>query len=252
MDKAEIKRNSSMDIIRCIALFLVISVHFFLHNEYYFQPVEGIYMYIMTLMRSCFMECVPLFMVLTGYLMNKKKPTRSYYKGIKRIVLIYLYASAACLIFQSFYLKQTVTFYDIIFKILDFSGAPYSWYVEMYIGLFMLIPFLNSCYWGLQSKRHKQLLIVTMVLLTALPSVLNIYNFFVDGWWRQPALTMQYSKLIPAWWAGMYPLTYYFFGAYINEYPPKIKISTNLFLWLGAVLLAGTFNFWRSHGETFV
>ena len=61
MDKAEIKRNSSMDIIRCIALFLVISVHFFLHNEYYFQPVEGIYMYIMTLMRSCLL--FPKFLI---------------------------------------------------------------------------------------------------------------------------------------------------------------------------------------------
>lgn len=53
------KRNTSLDLLRIIALFCVISVHFFLNNGFYDQTVVGKRMFIMTVMRSTFMVCVP-------------------------------------------------------------------------------------------------------------------------------------------------------------------------------------------------
>jgi len=79
------KRNPSLDIIRCIALFSVISVHFFLNNGFYGEIVIGKTMYIATIFRSMFMVCVPLFLVLTGYLMSGKKLSKTYYLGIKKL-----------------------------------------------------------------------------------------------------------------------------------------------------------------------
>ena len=86
------KRSVSMDIIRCFALLFVVSVHFFLNNGFYDVPVYGARMYIMTLMRSFFMICVPLFMILSGYLMCNKKLGKGYYKKIIYILGIYLFA----------------------------------------------------------------------------------------------------------------------------------------------------------------
>ncbi len=68
------KRNPALDIIRIVAAFTVLSVHFFLHNGFYYETVQGTSMYIMTLMRTLFSVCVPLFMILTGYLMCNKTP----------------------------------------------------------------------------------------------------------------------------------------------------------------------------------
>lgn len=62
------KRDLRLDIIRCIAAFSVISVHFLSHIQYYEASMEGRRMFLMTLMRTAFMVCVPLFLILTGYL----------------------------------------------------------------------------------------------------------------------------------------------------------------------------------------
>ena len=67
------KRNLNADLIRCVAVFSVISVHFLLNGGFYKQEVCGIPMLMMCMYRSFFMTCVPLFLILTGYLMGQKK-----------------------------------------------------------------------------------------------------------------------------------------------------------------------------------
>ncbi len=96
------KRNVALDVIRITALYCVISVHFFLNNGFYTQPVVGTRMYIMTILRTMFIVCVPLFIMLTGYLMNKKELSIRYYFGITKTIGIYLLAGLACLSYQKF------------------------------------------------------------------------------------------------------------------------------------------------------
>ena len=55
------KRNLNADLIRCVAVFSVISVHFLLNGGFYKQEVCGIPMLMMCMYRSFFMTCVPLF-----------------------------------------------------------------------------------------------------------------------------------------------------------------------------------------------
>ena len=61
-------RNLNMDLIRVMACFLVISVHFFPNTSFYAQPIVGGPMFALTFIRNFSMSCVPLFMILTGYL----------------------------------------------------------------------------------------------------------------------------------------------------------------------------------------
>ena len=79
------KRNPAMDIVRCIALFFVVAVHFFLNTGYYEEIIQGPSLFVMTLLRSGFMICVPLFLVLSGYLMRNRTPSVAYYKKIFKI-----------------------------------------------------------------------------------------------------------------------------------------------------------------------
>lgn len=248
----KITRNYSLDLVRIMALFSVISVHFFLNSGYYNQSMLGKRMYLMTVMRTFFMVCVPLFLVLTGYLMSNKSLCRQYYRGLLKTIGIYIAASIVCIIYKSLFLDAKVSVSVIVKGILDFSAADYSWYVEMYIGLFLLIPFLNIIYKNLESKKQKWLLIITMLVLTSFPNVLNIYNFDVEGWWKAPILSSEYRKIFPSWWNAIFPLTYYYIGCYLKEYGMKIKKSANIALLLIAVMVFGTFNYYRSYGGEFV
>lgn len=244
-------RNASMDIIRIVAAFTVLSVHFFLHNGFYSQIVKGVPMYIMVLMRTLFSVCVPLFMILTGYLMSHKTLSRKYYSGISKTLIIFVLATLACMIFKTVHDNEPFSLKSFILGTLDFTGANYSWYIEMYIGLFLLVPFLNLAYNKLKNKRQKQVLVLTLVFLTIIPTLFNIFNFDNPAWWSDPKSSDTFAKLVPSWWMGFYPIAYYFTGCYIREYGIRLKTRSMLVLFLLAILMFGTFNFYRSYGTTF-
>ncbi|MCQ2514136.1 MAG: acyltransferase family protein [Ruminococcus sp.] len=244
-------RNSALDIIRIVATFFVLSVHFFLHNGFYYQQVEGLPMFIMCLMRTLFSSCVPLFILLTGYLMSKKELSKKYYSGITKTLILFVLVTIACMIYKSIHNHEVYEFVDYIFDTLDFTGANYSWYIEMYIGLFLIAPFLNLGYNKLKNQQQKQILVFTFVAITILPSLFNIFNFDNVGWWADPKSSDEFQKLIPSWWAGFYPVTYYYVGCYLREYGMKLKTNTALITLLISVIVFGSFNYYRSAGTTF-
>ena len=287
-------RNSTLDIIRIVAAFTVCSVHFFLHNGFYsepltgYGPVEGIIkyissgntsdlhgpiMFVMVLMRTLFGVCVPLFLILTGWLMSKKEISKAYYKGIRKTLIIFVLASIACMAFKSVFnvpeakaafnsldfgsmidaIKASgdYTLKKYILSIFDFTGANYSWYIEMYIGLFLIAPFLNLAYNKLGSKKRKQALVLTFFCITILPSIVNVYNFDTRTWWLDPAENSTYQKLIPSFWMGFYPVAYYFVGAYLREYGIKLRTRSVAAAFAVSLALFTAFNWFRSEGGGF-
>ena len=226
----DVKRSPAPDLIRILAFVFVVSVHFFLNNGFYLQTVAGKRMFFMVLLLSLFIICVPLFITLSGYLLRKKKLEKSYYKRIVKIIITYILASLFCVGYSIVFLEQDLTIKNIVLNILNFSAAPYAWYIEMYLGLFLLIPFLNIVYDAMPSQKWKIWLVITFVILTSLPSVLNVYNLNALDWWMLPSSSSDMDQLIPAWWQPMYPITYYYIGCYLSEYGLKIKKSLNLLL----------------------
>ncbi len=245
-------RDINLDLIRCVAIFSVISVHFFLNNEFYTTTIQGKRLYIAVFMRTAFMICVPMFLILTGYLMNSKHLTKKYYIGIKKTLIIYLLSTLCILIYKIAVMKTDISIFDAFVNITSFQ--QYSWYVEMYIGLFLLIPFLNLIYKNLPDKKSKIMLLITLMLLTTLPSIVNNFDFITTNWIFQPSISSEYQKFVPSWWTSIYPLTYYFIGAFINEYRKEINISikVNFVLIVLSLFASSTYSYWRSYGSVFV
>lgn len=251
MQQLKPQRKLGPDLVRIAACFAVLSVHFFLNNGFYSEPVEGAAMFIMVLMRSSFMVCVPLFLLLTGYLMRNKKLEKSYYAKGAKTLAVYILASVACILYKLIHLKTGEPLKAAL-SVLNYTGAPYGWYIEMYIGLFLLIPFLNILYHGLPGRGAKKALLGTLLFLTALPSVLNVYEVTNAAWWSMPSSSAAYQQLIPQWWRGVYPLTYYYLGAYIGEYGVRLPAVSGKLFTLAALLFNGLYNYWRSRGGNFI
>ena len=244
MTQTYLKRNFNLDLIRCVAVLFVLSVHFFLNNGFYGEIMQGKKMYVASIMRQLFVMCVPLFLILTGYLMNKKQLVASYFKGIYKVLISYVLCTICICLYRMLYLKETLSILDIIFNITSYQ--QYSWYIEMYIGLYLLIPFLNILYHGLQGKRQKEMLIVVLIILVTLPSVFNTVE--------TTTIPVADTQILPEWWNGIYPLLYYYIGAYLSEYNADIKMSlrNNVISIILSVVLCGTYSYWRSYGETFI
>lgn len=191
-------------------------------------------------------------MLLTGYLMNQKRLSKRYFLGISKTLLTYLICCVFILIYTAVFLKENITVRSAIIDILGFTH--YSWYVEMYIGFFMVIPFLNLIYNNLENQKQKLALIVVFIALTALPSIFNTFDLSSISVIIHPSASRATDKLIPEWWAGFYPITYYFIGAYLKEYKDGINISAKkcFFALLVLTVVFGSYNFWRSHNVNFV
>ncbi len=246
-------RNVSLDIIRCVAILLVITVHFCLNIEFYANPCVGTEAFFGLLIRTVAMICVPLFLILSGYLVNKKTLSKKYYKGIIKVLGIYLIASIACGCYSFYVNGQPFSLFELVTKTLNFRAASYSWYVEMYIGLFLMIPFLNLAYHGLETKKKKLVLVLTFIALTNLPSLLNIFKLNDLSWFANPALDRNYHVIVPDYWGTrLFPLTYYFIGCYLREFPLKINKWLNLCLITVSSLAFSAFNYYRNYNSLFL
>lgn len=188
------QRDVGIDLIKSLALIFVFALHFILHNDMYSVNVNNWGMYLMVLVRTLCMTCVPLFLMATGYLMNQKIFSKKYYMKIDRILIMYVIISLVIWLFRVYYMQEVIPLKVGISEMLGYSSAGYQWYVEMYIGLYLLIPFLNKFWHSLEQKEKKQIIGVISLLVT----VPTIFACIKD------------IKILPEWWKNIWPLLFIF------------------------------------------
>lgn len=200
--------KSGLDLIRVIAILFVVAGHFFLNSDFKSTPFEGFSMFVQGMGQTLFGINVALFMMLTGYLNLKKRVCKLYYRNGIRVILSYVVISLITILFRVYHIGEEAGIVTWIMKVTGFTAIPYAWYIEMWIGLFLLTPFLNILWANLESKRNRIILIITLFLLTAPSDFLNRYGM----------------TLAPSYWEkACFPLLFFFAGAYIKEYQPKVK-----------------------------
>ena len=227
-------RSINLDVIRILAFLFVVSVHSFTNLEWYQQTISNSSYFPVLILRDFFIICVPLFMLISGYLLKNRKFSIEHYKKIFKVIIIYIIASIIVILFRKYYLNESFNFTSIVLNILNFKGAPYAWYIEMYIGLFLLVPFLNIIYDSLKTKQNRKWLILIMIFLTILPNILNIKY-----------------KIVPGYWVNFYPVTYYFVGAYLRDYKIEIKTYKKILFLIIFLLLFGLFEYFVCKGKIF-
>ncbi len=203
-------RFVGIDIIKILAAFLVPCVHIFLYTGFYNEPITESFGLVPICLRWVSYCCVPLFMLVSGYLMKNKTLSKDYYKGLIRILVIYLICSVICAWFNTKHFRLEYTPWSFISGIFTYSNAKYAWYIEYYITLFLLIPFINLAFNTLKTRRAKRIMVITVVLLSIVAPSLYI------GTDRATQF-----KLLPGYFSRWYPIGYYLIGCYIRQYPPE-------------------------------
>lgn len=243
MGLIKVKRESGLDLLRTFAIFFVVGVHFFLQSNFYKVPISGLNMMLQVALRSLFMICVPLFLMLTGYLQIQKKPEVKYFKKIMPILAVYLFYSILSIFIRDFYLNEHKSIIKWISEILVFNADKYSWYINMYIGLFLITPFLNMIHKNLNNAKNYKLFLLVLVILTGLP----IFVKALSHHWTY----FKYLSLSD-WWITVYPITYYFLGSYIREYKPKFDKRIASFVLIMIILFQTIINTTFSRGKLFL
>lgn len=197
------KREPGLDLLRCLGLLFVVTFHSFLNNGYYFEPQVGLSMWLAGSFRWLSVSCIGLFLMLTGYLKSENTSLKSCYRGLVPVLMGYFLVSVITIPIRHFVFGDVQPLSVWLTRLFSFSAVYYGWYVEMYIGLILLCPFVNIALRHLQGTKALLCFAAVMLVITALPGATPLVIF-------------------PDYWRSIYPLTYYILGAVIRRLQPKI------------------------------
>lgn len=200
--------NYGLDIIRILAMFFVVLVHSTSFYGFLDEGISSFSMFLVGIGRYVSYTCVPLFILLTGYLNYNKEPTKKYYFKIFRILFEFVLCAVVVAVFNRVVLNDTTPVLDIIVNVVEFKFPAYSWYINMFVGLFLLIPFLNYLFKSIPQNK-KWLFIIILIVVFGNPQ-------------------------ISSYWFIGYPLMYYFIGCMLREKQLKFN-KFYLFLFILAL-----------------
>lgn len=169
-NKNIIKRESNYELLRIIAIFMVITLHYL--NE----SMGGILKevahksfnyYIAYFIESYSIIAVNLFVIIMGYFqINKNKS--NIYKIIKLIVLAYLYGT----LFYFFAIilgEETFNLKELIIQVNPFLAWGY-WFIKTYVVLYLISPYLNKLLKSIKKSEYKILILILTIFFNIWPS----------------------------------------------------------------------------------
>ncbi|HJI74581.1 MAG TPA: acyltransferase family protein [Veillonellaceae bacterium] len=173
-------RNSSIELLRIIAILIIIAHHFCAHGLI-LSPLKqssGLMEHIFSwqVMTVKLLDCegvgISLFMLITGYFMVHKKV------NIKRILLLLstmFFYSWLILLFAKIEFPEMVS-KDIVKMNLIPIFYGLDWFVSCYILFTLFIPFINSFLTSLSKDRYLSFLLILFTVYAILP-VIGMNNF---------------------------------------------------------------------------
>lgn len=240
------KRCFGLDIIRIVATLMIIGVHSMSKNGFYDMNITikaGPFLFILTMLRWLLFACVPIFIIITGYLKKNKKPDKNHYKSIIKIIIDYLIICGIFIAYHQFYLNIDMFNLETLVNILNFNLIPYAWYLQLYVGLFLIIPFLNIMYNNIPTKKLKRMLIIILVVMCGFDSTINpLFKMIFE---------VDYNLILKTDFPIAYPLSLYFLGAYIREYQPKIPKIKNIIYILITLIIQTILTYCYCQGDPF-
>jgi len=244
------QRNFGPDLMRLLCILAMIYDHTLNMNGVMQQPVIGTKMFIWIMFKTLFFFAGPLLLMITGYLMKDREPNKRHYIKLIKTLTIYFVLMIPVMIIKHEYYNEAYTLTQILFETTSMNGNEYSWFLSMYVGLYVLIPYINIWYKSLKTKKEKQNLLLVLIIVTILPSFLNGFNFN-DGAFLYSFDTMRTigtTYIFPSYFIVFFPLTIYLIGTYISDYNVKIKNKKTIPIFIGLYLLFSIMNYLEMYG----
>lgn len=232
-------RNINIDIMKSLALFFVIGVHFFLYIGFY-ELNYNFFVFFFIIIRNIMLTCVPLFIITTGFLNRNKIWSKKYYLNILYIYSLYSFSIFILTVNDENFDLSYQVFRKVVINTLEYKY--YGWYINMYVGLMLIAPIINIAFKYMEEKKQ-YFAICNIIIAISLP--ITLFDFFLD------ARYSLFSNLFPNWWNKSWPLIYYAIGVYFSYKKERIRYA--LLMLISALLIGGiSYYYFNIHFESVV
>ena len=187
------KRQSNIELLRIICMLLIVMGHIvnqseILTSKNLYYTGNDIFALIVGSGSRMAVNC---FLIISCWFLVDKE-----FK-IKRVIQVWLetfmYTFIITVICKAFNFSN-VSIGTLIKSCLPITAGQ-LWYVQIYMGLLFLTPFLNKIMKGLSKQVHFKLLVVLFVMITLIPTILFMNPFYSKiGWFVFVYLLIGYIK----------------------------------------------------------
>lgn len=220
--KVKKERNSNMDLLRIVSMFLIILLHSIDHSGV-LEASETASLPIQVWVRFTYMltqVCVNCFVLISGYFLVRSK------FRLQKLIALWLETVFYSLIIRIVFIAIGYSSFSVS-SILGcfvpvFTGR--YWFITIYFGLYLVFPFLNIAINAMSRKQHLMLNIVLFFLFSVVVSVYPSFKGMNSG----------------AGWGLAWFIVLYFIAAYVRLYyePNGKKIRYLLFLLLIGIIVS--------------
>lgn len=227
MKEVQNQRQSNFELLRIVSMFMIVFWHVLLHT-YILNNSSGTLHYIASFIYILLSVHINSFVLVTGYFQYKKAVKVK--KVINLIGQVWFYNVLFVL------LTLILGFKDLtpleIFKDSTFLNMGGYWFINTYIALYLLTPFLNKYIENATQKEHKNTILVLFLLFSIVATITNQMTITNDG---RSIIAFIFLYLTGAYF-GKYPIK----NSYHFRYNSKNK---NQLIFLFSFLGLGFINF---------
>ena len=193
-------RQSNFELMRIISMLFVVMWHVILHSDLYNST--GVTKFILDALILFGVVHINSFVIVTGYFQCDKEFKWSRF--FQTFSIVWFYKALIALIFFIF-ITSTISNVELLKEIMPLDFRDY-WYINCYLILYLLSPFINKLVINLEQKDFRKLLLLSFVLFSLIPLISNQGIILNDGY-----TLIQFVFM-------------YLIGAYLKKYPPDKNI----------------------------
>ena len=208
----EHKRNSSVELLRIIAMLLIIAQHYVYHGGYdrtIFDTASVNIIYLKVLSLFGYSACT-FFALITGYYLIRSETGKGFYKKLVPLALEATFYSLAAVGIVMITKLVPLSLKDILKQV--FSVFYGNWYIVFYLLLLLFVPFLNPFLKNMEKNEYRKLLKLCILLFVVLQT------FFGDFY---DLNNIDFMFMV------------YLFGAYVRLYPEDFEYKNQYNLFIG-------------------
>lgn len=161
-------RESNFELMRVISMFMIVLWHIIIHGKLIYMT-EGATNLAYNLLLCILVVHVNSFVLATGYFQSKS--TFSLKKFLRLFFLIWFYRIIIVVLLTSLNLV-TVPSSEFIREFFPIGSENY-WFINCYLAIYLLSPFLNKLINSLNQSEYRRLLLVSFLLFSIVSFVTN-------------------------------------------------------------------------------
>ena len=169
-------RQSGIELLRIVALLLVIVLHYCEVLVPAFKDVGGIYFHISLWIRSLAACAVDIFLIISGYFMCTSN-ARVWGKPLSLILQVCVYNELM------YFVEVICGIYPLSIRHIVSSFIPDSYYSTLFVVLYLISPYINRTIQHFTQREWGVLLSFVIVIFSILSSASTIFSEFTGNPW---------------------------------------------------------------------